>query len=135
MRAETYRRIVDESRVELTPPEAWLLGRLATSGTLEHAQTKATTPEEVAALTAVLVHRGYLAIDPASGRLELSERGQRAYAALVDGGRAVLTRIAADLNAPEEEIGGILRRLAVSLLADAPKDAAREPRAATATTA
>ena len=41
MRTETYQRIVDESRVELTPAEAWLLGRLATSGTLEHRQTKA----------------------------------------------------------------------------------------------
>ena len=30
-------RIVEESRVELTPAEAWLLGRLATVGTLEHA--------------------------------------------------------------------------------------------------
>jgi hypothetical protein len=38
MRADTYQRIVDESRVSLTPEGAWLLGRLATSGTLEHAR-------------------------------------------------------------------------------------------------
>ena len=30
MRAEIYRRIVDQSGVELAPAEAWLLGRLAT---------------------------------------------------------------------------------------------------------
>ena len=129
MRTETYQRIVDESRVELTPAEAWLLGRLATSGTLEHGQSKATTPEEVAALTAELIHRGYLTIEPASGRLELSEQGRQAYAALVEAGRAVLTRIAADIDPPEEEVADILRRLAISLLADIPRDAAREPRA------
>ena len=135
MRTETYQRIVDESRVELTPAEAWLLGRLATSGTLEHSQTKATTPEEVAALTAELLHRGYLTIEPASGRLELSEQGRQAYAALVEAGRSVLTRIAADIDPPEEEVADILRRLAISLLADIPRDAAREPQATTATAA
>ena len=55
---------------------------------------KATTPEEVAGLTAELIHRGYLTIEPAGGRLELSERGRQANAALVEAGRAVLTRIA-----------------------------------------
>ena len=127
MRTETYQRIVDESRVELTPAEAWLLGRLATSGALEHSQSKATTPEEVAGLTAELIHRGYLTIEPASGRLELSEQGRQANAALVEAGRAVLTRIAADIDPPEEEVADILRRLAISLLADIPRDAAREP--------
>ena len=90
---------------------------------------KATTPEEVAALTAELLHRGYLTIEPASGRLELSEQGRQANAALVEAGRAVLTRIAADIDPPEEEVADILRRLAISLLADIPRDAAREPRA------
>ena len=100
LRTETYQRIVDESRVELSPAEAWLLGRLATSGTLEHGQSRATTPEEVAGLTAELIHRGYLTIEPASGRLEMSERGRQANAALVEAGRAVLTRIAADITRP-----------------------------------
>jgi hypothetical protein len=123
MRAETYQRIVDESGVELTPAEAWLLGRLATSGTLEHARTRATGPEEVAGLTADLVHREYLAID-AEGRLELSEQGLQAHAALVEAGRAVLMGIAADVNPPEEQVADILRRLAVSLLAEVPRDSA-----------
>ena len=65
MRTEIYRRIVDESQVELTPAEAWLLGRLATSGTPRaHAAAMPRRPEEVAALTADLLHRGYLTIDP-----------------------------------------------------------------------
>jgi hypothetical protein len=131
MRTETYQRIVDESRVELTPSEAWLLGRIATIGTLAPSQTKATTPEEVAELTADLIHRGYLRFE--AGRLELSEQGEQAYAALVEGGRAVLTRIASDIDPPEEEVAEILRRLAISLLAEAPRNATRDPRATTAT--
>src|SRR4051812_13049038 len=71
MRTDIYRRIVDESRVALTPAEAWLLGRLATIGTLEHVQSRGTTPEEVAELTAALLHGGYLTIDPAEGTLQL----------------------------------------------------------------
>jgi len=124
-RTDIYQRIVDESGLELTPAEAWLLGRLATSGTLEHGPTKATGPEEVAALTAGLVHRGCLTIAPASGDLELSEQGRHAYSALVEAGRSVLTGIAADFNPPEEEVADILRRLAISLLADMPRAVAR----------
>ena len=133
MRTKTYERIVGDSGTELTPAEAWLLGRLATSAILEHRETKATTPEEVAALTADLLHRGYLTIEPASGRLELSEQGEQANAALIEAGRSVLTSIAADIDPPAgEEVADILRRLAVSLLADIPRDAAREPRASAA---
>jgi hypothetical protein len=79
---------------------------------------RVTTPEEVAELTGGLLHRGYLTIDPAEGTLELGERGREAHATLVEAGRATLTRIAADIHPPEEEVAGILRRLAVSLLAD-----------------
>ena len=132
MRAETYQRIIDDSGVELAPAEAWLLGRLATRDNLEHTQTKAATPEEVAEITAELVHRGYLAIDPASGRLELSGLGRQAHAALVEAGRAVLTRIAAGVGPPEDEVADTLRRLAISLLADIPRDAVRERRAVAA---
>jgi hypothetical protein len=133
MRTETYQRIVDESRVDLTPAEAWLLGRLATTAVLEHSQTKTTTPEEVAGLTADLLYRDYLRIEPASGRLELSEHGRQAHAALVEAGRAVLTRIAADIDPPEQEVADTLRRLAISLLAEVPSNGTRDPRATTAT--
>ncbi|HEY2310654.1 MAG TPA: MDR family MFS transporter [Gaiellaceae bacterium] len=126
-RVETYQRIVDESHLSLTPAQAWLLTRLATVGVLEHPLPKATSPEEVAALTADLIHGGYLTID-LTGRLELSEQGRNAEAALVEAGRAVLTRIAVDIDPPEQEVASILRRLAVSLLADIPKSP--EPSAA-----
>jgi hypothetical protein len=124
MRSETYQRIVDESHLPLTPAQAWLLSRLATTGILDQPQPKATTPEEVAALTADLIHRGYLTIDPTDGQLKLSEQGLQAQAALVEAGRAVLTRIAADINPPEGEVADVLRRLATSLLADIPRNPA-----------
>ena len=95
-------------------------------------ETKAATPEEIAGLTADLLHRGYLTIEPASGRLELSDQGRQAHAALVEAGRSVLTRIASDVDPPEQEVTEILRRLAISLLADIPRDAGREPPTATA---
>jgi hypothetical protein len=127
MRTDIYRRIVEQSRVELTPAEAWLLGRLTTLNTLEHTQPRITTPEEVAHLTANLIRRGYLTIDAENGQLELSDRGEQAQAALVEAGRAELTRIVADTDPPEAEVAPIMRRIAVSLLADIPRDAAHEP--------
>jgi MFS family permease len=123
-RAKTYQRIVEQSGLDLTPTEAWLLSRLATIDILEHAPTKATAPEEVAGLTAQLVHRGYLTIEPGDGRLDLTEQGSRAYGALVEAGRAVLLRIAADIHPTGQETDVILRRLATSLLADIPKTTA-----------
>jgi EmrB/QacA subfamily drug resistance transporter len=123
-RADIFRRIADESRLELSPSETWLLGRIATAGTLEHDPPRAAMPEEIARLTARLLERGYVVLDPAGDRLELSERGRQAYAKLVDAGRAELTRLIADVHPPDDEVVVILRRLAVSLLADLPRDGA-----------
>jgi EmrB/QacA subfamily drug resistance transporter len=126
MRTEIYRQIVTEADVDLTPAEAWLLGRLATRDTLEQTPSRATTPEEVAELTAELLVSGYLTFDQ-DKRLALTARGHEAHAALVESGRAALTRVAADIGAPEDESNSILSRLASSLLADIPRDATREP--------
>jgi hypothetical protein len=62
----------------------------------------------------------------------LSGQGRQAHAALVEAGRTVLTRIAAGVGPPEDEVADTLRRLAISLLADIPRDAVREPRAVAA---
>jgi hypothetical protein len=77
--------------------------------------------------SANLIHRGYLTINPDNRQLELSERGRHAQAALVEAGRVELTRIVADTHPPEEEVAPIMRRIAIFLLADIPRDAAREP--------
>jgi MFS family permease len=121
-RMDIYTRIVDESGLELTPAEAWLIGRLATVGTLEHRSPRSAEPEEIAFLTARLLEHGYLTYDSGDERLELSERGRQAEDKLADAGRAELTRLIAGTQPPSDEVVVILRRVAVSLLADIPRD-------------
>jgi hypothetical protein len=62
-------------------------------------------------------------------------RGSTGSVRNVEAGRSVLTSIAADIDPPEGEVADILRRLAISLLADIPEmqPASRRARAATAT--
>jgi EmrB/QacA subfamily drug resistance transporter len=121
-RMDIYRRIVEASGLELTPAEAWLIGRLATVGSLDDTSPRATKPEEVALLTARLLERGYLTYDSGDEHLELSERGRRAEDKLADAGRAELTRLVADTRSPNDDVNAVLRRVAVSLLADIPRD-------------
>jgi EmrB/QacA subfamily drug resistance transporter len=118
-RGEIYRRIVSEAGLDLTPAEAWLLGRLATVGTLDHSMPKTAPPEEVALLTARLLEEGCLAY--AGGQLELTQRGREAETRLADAGRAELTKLIAPVQPPDDQVGVVLRRVAVSLLADVPR--------------
>jgi EmrB/QacA subfamily drug resistance transporter len=122
-RTQIYTRIVEASGLDLTPAEAWLLGRIATAGSLEgltHPRT--ATPEQIALLSARLLERGYLAVDLVGDRIELSDSGHRAHEQLVEAGRAQLTALIADARPPDDEVNNILRQLAISLLADMPKD-------------
>jgi EmrB/QacA subfamily drug resistance transporter len=124
-RAGIYLRIVSASGLDLTPGEAWLLGRVATADTLAlDSSARSGTPEEIALLGVQLVQRGYLAPDPAGMQLELTGSGRGAHAKLVEAGRTELTTLIVGTHPPPEEVGAILRRLAVSLLADMPKTAA-----------
>ena len=132
-RTEIYQRIVDESGLELTPAEAWLIGRLATVGTLDHEPSKAAAPEEVATLTAGLLERGYLTYDASRDRLELSTRGRDAQSRLAEAGRAELTQLISDTRPPDEDVNVVLRRVAVSLLADMPRRQESSPATATVT--
>jgi EmrB/QacA subfamily drug resistance transporter len=129
-RMEIYQRIVADSGLALTPAEAWLIGRLATVGTLDHRPAEAAAPEEVATLTAKLLERGYLTYDSRHERLELSAQGREAHAKLADAGRAELTRLIADAHPRNEDANAVLRRVAVSLLADIPRRSERAPAAA-----
>ncbi len=128
MRAAVYRRIVEASELDLAPAEAWLLGRLATVDLLDPPSPRSATPEEIASLTARLLHRGYLTVDADDYRLGLSERGREAHAALVDAGRTELGRIVADVQPADEEAVAVLRRVATSLLSDIPRERAVDPR-------
>jgi MFS family permease len=122
-RTEIYGRIVKGSGLDLTPAEAWLVGRIAVEGHLDGlGPPRSATPHEVALLTARLLERGYLTVDLVGDRIDLSDTGVRAHEKLVEAGRAELTRLIAGADPPEHAVGDILRRLAVSLLADMPKD-------------
>ncbi|MFZ0341446.1 MAG: hypothetical protein WAL31_03840, partial [Gaiellaceae bacterium] len=123
MRSEIYGRIVTASGLDLTPAEAWLLGRIAVEDRIDGlAAPRSASPEEIALTTARLLQRGYLTVDLADDRLELSETGTGAYEQLVEAGRAELTSLVAPARPPDAEVGDILRRIAVSLLADMPKN-------------
>jgi EmrB/QacA subfamily drug resistance transporter len=123
MRSEIYGRIVTASGLDLTPAEAWLLGRIAVEGRIDGlAAPRSASPEEIALTTARLLQRGYLTVDLGDDRLELSDAGTGAYQQLVEAGRAELTSLVAAARPPDAEVSDILRRIAASLLADMPKD-------------
>jgi EmrB/QacA subfamily drug resistance transporter len=124
MRADIYGRIVESAEVDLTPAEAWLVGRIATEGLIDGlGQPRSATPEEIALLTARLLRRGYLTVDLEHDRLELSETGLQTHERLVEAGRAELRTLIADAHPAEDEVDGILRQVAASLLADIPASA------------
>jgi hypothetical protein len=124
-RADIYRRIVDAAGLDLTPAEAWLLGRIAIKGRIDGlGPPRSASPEQIALLTARLLRRSFLTVDLESDRIELSDTGLRVHQQLVESGRAELTRLIADARPPDNDVNGVLRRLAASLLADMPKGAA-----------
>ena len=131
-RTDIYRRIVDASGLDLSPAEAWLLGRIATEGRIDGlGSPRTTSPEEIALLTARLLQRGYLTFALEGDRIELSGTGLGVHERLVEAGRAQLTLLIADTHVPDDEINAVLRRLAASLLADMPRDGAAKSGSAT----
>jgi EmrB/QacA subfamily drug resistance transporter len=124
MRGEIYARIVATSGLDVTPPEAWLLGRIAVEDRIDGlGPPRSASPEEIALTTARLLERGYLTIDLTDDRIQLSDSGVGAYDHLVEAGRAELNSLIAEVRPPDEEVSNVLRQIAASLLADMPKDA------------
>jgi hypothetical protein len=120
-RTEIYRRIVSASGVDLTPAEAWLLGRIATEGRIDGlGPPRSACPEDIALLTARILQRGYLTVELERDHIELSDTGANVYEKLVDAGRAELTQLVARAQPPAGEMDDVLRRVAASLLADMP---------------
>ncbi|MBV9195524.1 MAG: MFS transporter [Solirubrobacterales bacterium] len=132
-RQRVYEKLVDRSGVHVTPPEGWLLNRIA-----EHAPT---TPPALAATLHVgldqlreplagLTERAYVTaapdrVDPDRAdpdrELELTEAGVHAREQLIAAGRAELCRLL-DGWEPEqdEELQPVLRRLAGALVVEMP---------------
>ena len=125
MRTDVYRRIVAASGLDLTPAEAWLLSRIGSEDRIDGlGPPRTASPGEVALLTARLLERGYLTVGLEGDRIELSHAGSGVYEKLVEAGRAQLTILIGDMHPPDDEVNGVLRRLAASLLADMPRDGA-----------
>jgi EmrB/QacA subfamily drug resistance transporter len=122
-RTRIYQQIVDGSGLDLSPREAWLLGRLSETGRLVGGEpTRTAPPDQIADLTARLIRRGYLVSDPATDHVVLTKQGLGAHARLVEVGRGELTRLLGDARPADAEVAPDLRRLAASLLAEIPKE-------------
>jgi len=121
-----YRETISRAGVEVTPAQAWLLGRLrdrppttvaALSDELE------VSHERVALLAGELEGRGL--VTNGAGPLDLTERGRTELGKLVEAGRAELTALLGDWNTQDQkDLAPVLRRLAASWVADIPEQSA-----------
>jgi DNA-binding MarR family transcriptional regulator len=122
-RERVYERLVDRSGVHVTPPEGWLLRRIAQrSGTTEPELSEElhTSPERLQDPLAALAKRSFIVID-SDGRIELTPAGQAASDQLVAAGREQLCQLL-DGWQPEhdEDLQPVLRRLAGALVVEMP---------------
>ena len=121
-RQRVYQELIDRSGVHVTPPEGWLLNRIA-----ERAPTTLpaltdelrVSPEQLREPLDGLSRRAYVRDD--GGTLELTEAGLQAREKLITAGRAELCRLL-DGWKPEEDEGlqPVLRRLAGALVVEMP---------------
>jgi EmrB/QacA subfamily drug resistance transporter len=122
-RQRIYEELIDHSGIEITPPEGWLLGRIA-----ERAPTSApaladdlhVSPERLREPLAGLTRRAYISADPERA-LELTDSGLAARERLIAAGRAQLCRLL-DGWEPEQDVDlqPVLRRLAGALVVEMP---------------
>jgi EmrB/QacA subfamily drug resistance transporter len=122
-RERVYEQLIEQSGVEITPSESWLLGRIAERpGTSVDALSSElrVAPAELQAPLSALVRRGYVR-SGGDGRLELTDPGLAARARLVEAGRDQLCRMLDGWRPEEdEELAPVLRRLASALVLEMP---------------
>jgi DNA-binding MarR family transcriptional regulator len=122
-RQRVYEDLVDRSGVRVTPPEGWLLNRIA-----EHAPTSVpaladelrVSPDRLREPLDGLTRRAYVTTDD-ERLLELTNLGVEAREQLITAGRAELCRLL-DGWEPEqdEDLQPVLRRLAGALVVEMP---------------
>jgi EmrB/QacA subfamily drug resistance transporter len=121
-RTRIYRQLIARSRLDLTPPQAWLLGRLrdrAPIGAGALAHDLHVPAARVRGLADDLARRGLVVGD--ADALALTTAGRTATTQLVDAGREELAALLASWQrAPDGELAPVLRRLADSLVAEIP---------------
>jgi EmrB/QacA subfamily drug resistance transporter len=124
-RQRVYEDLIDRSGVHVTPPEGWLLNRIA-----EHAPTSVpalanelhVSPARLSEPLAGLARRAYVTTDPDRElELELTESGLHAREQLIAAGRAELCRLLEGWEPDrDEDMQPVLRRLAGALVVEMP---------------
>jgi DNA-binding MarR family transcriptional regulator len=122
-RERVYERLIDRSGIEITPPEGWLLRRIAErSPTSESSLSDQlhTPPERLHDSLASLTRRAYIRID-SDQKIELTPAGQAASDQLIAAGREQLCGLLEGWE-PEhdEDLQPVLRRLAGALVVEMP---------------
>ncbi len=122
-RQQVYERMIEGSGLEITPPEAWLLGRIA-----DRPHTRASAlaeqlrvpPEQLGDPLAALERRAYVRAD-GEDQLELTDTGRAARDQLIDSGRQQLCVLLEGWHPEQdEELTPVLRRLANALIVEMP---------------
>jgi EmrB/QacA subfamily drug resistance transporter len=122
-RQRVYEDLIEHSGVHVSPPEGWLLNRIAERAPVtepELATELHVSTERLREPLAALVRRAYVDIDP-DRALELTDSGLAAREQLITAGRAELCRLLDGWRPDEDEdMQPVLRRLAGALVVEMP---------------
>jgi EmrB/QacA subfamily drug resistance transporter len=125
-RQRVYEALVAHSGIDVTPPEGWVLNRIAERDSPHNAPKLAAelhvTPEQLREPLAGLTRRGFITTD-SDATLEVTESGRAAREKLITAGRAELCRLLDGWRPEEDEdMQPVLRRLAGALVVEMPAD-------------
>jgi EmrB/QacA subfamily drug resistance transporter len=122
-RQRVYADLIQHSGVHVTPPEGWLLNRIAERAPVSEPDLAAelhVSTERLREPLAGLVRRAYVDVDPERA-LELTAAGLAAREQLITAGRAELCRLLDGWEPDaDEDMQPVLRRLAGALVVEMP---------------
>jgi hypothetical protein len=122
-RQRVYEDLIEHSGVHVTPPEGWLLNRIAERAPVAEPDLAAelhVSTERLREPLAGLVRRAYVDVDP-ERELELTATGLAAREQLITAGRAELCRLLDGWEPDaDEDMQPVLRRLAGALVVEMP---------------
>jgi DNA-binding MarR family transcriptional regulator len=122
-RQRVYDALIDRSGIHISPPEGWLLNRIAERAPVSESELAAdlgVSAERLREPLAGLVRHAYVDLEH-DHTLELSESGLAARERLIAAGRAELCRLLEGWRPEEDEdMQPVLRRLAGALVVEMP---------------
>jgi EmrB/QacA subfamily drug resistance transporter len=122
-RQRVYEDLIEHSGVHVTPPEGWLLNRIAERAPVAEPDLAAelhVSTERLREPLSGLVRRAYVDVDP-ERELELTATGLAAREQLITAGRAELCRLLDGWEPDaDEDMQPVLRRLAGALVVEMP---------------